>query len=60
MKRKYLDNDESEIQQYENLANQIQTSMIKDIADTVLDYEAKELNEQRTKAANVLKRALLQ
>jgi hypothetical protein len=60
LKKKYYENaDESEIQQYESLANQIQTSMMKGIADTVLDYEAKELYEQRVKAANVLKHALL-
>jgi hypothetical protein len=60
MKKKYIEGaDESEIHQYNTITNQIQTNMIKEIADTVMDYEAKELNEQRKKAANVLKQALL-
>lgn len=60
MKKKYIEGaDESELYQYNNIANQIQTNMIREIADTVMDYEAKELNEQRKKAANVLKTALL-
>ncbi len=60
MKEKYMDGaDESEIAQYQTIATQIKTHMIKDIADTIMDYEAKELQEQRNKAANVLKHALL-
>jgi len=59
-KAKQLDpNDESEIQQYQHLANEIQINMIKDVAHAVIDYEAKELKEQREKAADVLKHALL-
>ena len=59
-KAKQLDpDDESEIQQYQHLANEIQINMIKDVAHAVIDYEAKELKEQREKAADVLKHALL-
>jgi len=60
-KAKQLDpnSDESEIQQYQHLANEIQINMIKDVAHAVIDYEAKELKEQREKAADVLKHALL-
>lgn len=51
--------DESELRHYQALANQIQVDMIKDVANAVIDYEAKELHDQREKAATVLKHALL-
>ena len=51
--------DQSELQDYQDLAHQIKANMIKDVANAVIDYEAKELHEQREKAANVLKHALL-
>jgi len=61
MKQMQMNNgeDEDEVQDYQELANQIQINMIRDVANTVIDYEAKELQEQREKAANVLKHALL-
>jgi len=61
MKQMEMDNalDEEEARDYQELANQIQINMIKDVANAVIDYEAQELQQQREKAANVLKHALL-
>jgi len=61
MKQMQMDNalDEEEARDYQELANQIQINMIKDVANAVIDYEAQELQQQREKAANVLKHALL-
>lgn len=51
--------DESAVQRYQDLENRVQINMMKDVANAVIDYEAKELHEQREKAATVLKHALL-